>query len=59
MTPDKRVAAATGHWAARFVENGTSYPDFQATLARITRWDDWCREWGRTARHYEQLAETA
>jgi dienelactone hydrolase len=57
--PDKRVAAATGHWAARFVANGTSYPDFQATLARITRWDDWCREWGRTARHYEQLAETA
>ena len=59
MTADKRVAAATGHWAARFVANGTSYPDFQATLARITRWDDWCREWGRTARHYEQLAETA
>ncbi len=57
--PDKRVAAATEHWAARFVANGTSYPDFQATLARITRWDDWCREWGRTARHYEQLAETA
>ena len=59
MTPDKRVAAATGHWAARVVENGTSYPDFQATLARITRWDDWCREWGRTAQHYEELAEAA
>ena len=57
--PDKRVAAATGHWAARFVSNGTSYPDFQATLARIARWDDWCREWGRTAEHYERLAETA
>jgi len=57
--PDKRVAAATAHWAARFVANGTSYPDFQATMARITRWDDWCREWGRTARHYEQLAEGA
>ena len=57
--PDKRVAAATAHWAARFVANGTSYPDFQATMARITRWDDWCREWGRTARHYEQLAESA
>ena len=56
---DKRVAAATAHWAARFVANGTSYPDFQATMARITRWDDWCREWGRTARHYEQLAEGA
>ena len=57
--PDKRVAAATAHWAARFVANGTSYPDFQATMARITRWDDWCREWGRTARHYEELAEGA
>jgi 2,6-dihydroxypseudooxynicotine hydrolase len=57
--PDKRVAAAAAHWAARFVANGTSYPDFAATMARISRWDDWCREWGRTARHYEQLAETA
>ena len=57
--PDKRVAAATAHWAARFVANGTSYPDFQATMARIGRWDDWCREWGRTGQHYEQLAETA
>ena len=38
--PDKRVAAATAHWAARFVANGTSYPDFQATMARIGRWDD-------------------
>jgi predicted amidohydrolase/dienelactone hydrolase len=57
--PDKRVAAATAYWAARFVANGTSYPDFQATMARIERWDDWCREWGRTGQHYERLAETA
>ena len=57
--PDKRVAAATAHWAARFVANGTSYPDFQATMARIGRWDDWCREWGRTGQHYERLAEAA
>jgi 2,6-dihydroxypseudooxynicotine hydrolase len=56
---DKRVAAATAHWAARFVANGTSYPDFLQTMARIGRWDDWCREWGRTGQHYEQLAETA
>jgi len=56
---DECVAAANAHWAARFIANGTSYSDFQATMARITAWDDWCREWGRTARHYEQLAETA
>jgi dipeptidyl aminopeptidase/acylaminoacyl peptidase len=57
--PDARVAAAAAHWANRFVANGTDYGDFQATLARITRWDDWCREWGETAAHYEQLAEAA
>jgi 2,6-dihydroxypseudooxynicotine hydrolase len=53
---DERVAAALAHWAPRFVANGTDYPDFQATLSRITRWDDWCREWGSTASGYEQLA---
>jgi pimeloyl-ACP methyl ester carboxylesterase len=57
--PDARVAAAAVHWANRFVANGTDYGDVQATLARITRWDDWCREWGVTATHYEQLAANA
>jgi dipeptidyl aminopeptidase/acylaminoacyl peptidase len=56
---DERVASATAHWAPRFIANGTDYPDFQATLARIDRWEDWCREWGRTAERYEQLARSA
>jgi 2,6-dihydroxypseudooxynicotine hydrolase len=56
---DERVAAANAHWAARFIANGTSYSDFQATMARIGVWDDWCREWGRTGQYYEQLAEAA
>jgi dienelactone hydrolase len=56
---DARVAAAAAHWGYRFISNGTDYGDFTATLARITRWDDWCREWGNTAAHYEQLAEAA
>jgi 5-aminopentanamidase len=56
---DERVAAANAHWAARFIANGTSYSDFQATMARITAWDDWCREWGRTGQYYEQLALAA
>lgn len=57
--PDERVSSAIAHWAPRFVANGTDYADFTATLARISRWDQWCAEWGRTARHYEQLAERA
>ena len=56
---DERVAAANAHWAARFIANGTSYSDFQATMARITIWDDWCREWGRTGQYYERLATDA
>jgi 2,6-dihydroxypseudooxynicotine hydrolase len=57
--PDARVAAAHAHWANRFVSNGTDYADFASTLSRISRWEDWCREWGRTARQYEELAESA
>jgi dienelactone hydrolase len=56
---DERVQAATAHWAPRFVANGTDFMDFQATLARISTWDQWCREWGRTATGYEALAERA
>jgi pimeloyl-ACP methyl ester carboxylesterase len=57
--PDERVAAAAMHWGARFTANGTDYGDFIATLGRITRWDDWCREWGVTALRYERLAGSA
>ncbi len=57
--PDARVAAAAAHWGYRFTANGTDYGDFTATLARIGRWADWCREWGVTASHYEQLAAAA
>lgn len=57
--PDPRVTGAAAHWGYRFTSNGTDYGDFTATLARITRWADWCREWGVTATHYEQLAEAA
>jgi 5-aminopentanamidase len=56
---DERVRAANAHWAARFIANGTSYSDFTETMARITAWDDWCREWGRTGQYYERLAEAA
>jgi hypothetical protein len=58
-TKDARVAGAAAHWGYRFTANGTDYGDVTATLARITEWTDWCREWGVTATHYEQLAVAA
>jgi len=59
VTGDERVDAATSHWAARFVGNGTDFVDFQTTLARIGTWDEWCAEWGRTGEVYEALAREA
>jgi dipeptidyl aminopeptidase/acylaminoacyl peptidase len=56
---DPRVAAAAAHRGPRFVNNGTDYLDFERTLARITRWEDWCREWGTTAEGYEAIATRA
>lgn len=56
---DERVAVATQHWGPRFVAQGVEPNDFNRTLARIKRWDDWCREWGMTAADYERMAEAA
>lgn len=56
---DPRVAAAAAHWGPRVAHNGTDYLDFERTVARITRWEEWCREWGATAAGYEQLARRA
>jgi alpha-beta hydrolase superfamily lysophospholipase len=56
---DDRVASAARHWALRFVSNGVELGAFQSTIHRIERWEQWCAEWGTTARHYEDLAEAA
>lgn len=56
---DERVALATRHWGPRFVAQGVELSDFQRTLARITTWGEWCREWGITATEHERHAEEA
>jgi dienelactone hydrolase len=56
---DERVASAAKHWALRFVSNGVELGAFQSTIQRIERWEQWCSEWGVTARGYEELAEAA
>lgn len=56
---DPRVATAAAHWGPRFAHNGTDYLDFEETLARIERWEDWCHAWGVTATRYEDIARRA
>src|SRR5581483_11975326 len=56
---DARVQAVVTHWAPRLIAAGVDYNDFQRTLARIRRWEDWCVEWQRAAAYHEQLAREA
>src|ERR1700737_4870073 len=56
---DERVAIATRHWGPRFVPQGVGLHALNRPPARITRWDDWCREWGVTGAEYERMAEEA
>jgi 2,6-dihydroxypseudooxynicotine hydrolase len=56
---DERVEAARAHWAFRFTANGTDYADVDATLRRITSWDDWTSQWAVTAQRYEDIATQA
>lgn len=44
-------------WFPRFLGAGADYNDVQATLARILRWQDWCREWSATGDAFAELAE--
>lgn len=59
MEVDTRVQAAVTHWAPRFVANGVDLNDFQRVTSRITRWEDWCREWSACGAIHRQLGEEA
>lgn len=56
---DATVVAVIDRFMPRFISNGTDYGDITATLGRITRWDQWCDQWGRTAEKYERIAISA
>jgi 2,6-dihydroxypseudooxynicotine hydrolase len=56
---DQRVAAAIGHWAARFTANGVDPSDFTRVTAAIDRWEDWCAQWSRAAAEHESLGRAA
>ncbi|MBI2347497.1 MAG: alpha/beta hydrolase, partial [Deltaproteobacteria bacterium] len=57
--PDPTVAHVLETWAPRMIVQGIDYNDFMTTGARIKVWDDWCREWCKTAAMHEELARKA
>ena len=46
-------------WYPRFLANGVDYSDATAITERVKEWSQWCEEWSREARRYEDMAEEA
>jgi dienelactone hydrolase len=57
--PDRRVAMAVDHWAARFTANGVDPADFTRVTSGIASWDGWCRAWCAAAAEHEDLGRRA
>lgn len=54
---DELVERVLDVWTPRFLRTGILMEDISTTVARIDTWDDWCREWIKTAEMHEQLAD--
>jgi hypothetical protein len=54
--PDPTVAHVLETWAPRMIVQGIDYNDLITTAARISVWNDWCREWCATAAEHERFA---
>lgn len=54
---DALVQRVLDVWTPRFLRVGISWEDLNATVARIDTWDDWCREWIRSAEEHERFAD--
>ena len=57
--PDPTVDHVLRIWAPRMIVQGIDFNDLMTTANRIRTWDDWPREWCRTAAGHEQYAREA
>ncbi len=59
MIDDSKIGEALHHWTPRFLANGVDYNDLQRIIARMNKWDDWCRVWSEMGAEHEVLAQAA
>ncbi len=59
MTADSVLERVKEAWRPRFLANGVEPYDYETTVARVQRWDDWPREWRRTAEEHVAAADAA
>jgi dienelactone hydrolase len=56
MARDPQVDLVLSHMTPRYLATGVDPNDLQRLVARIERWDDWCRIWCAEAARHEDLA---
>jgi len=56
---DPVVQEVLDTWLPRFLRSGIAIGDIIETLRRIESWNDWGREWSRTAQLHERIANDA
>lgn len=59
FTPDPQWIRQNQYQYLRYQVDGVDYYDVIQTLARISQWEDWCREWSATARYHEDRGQEA
>src|SRR6516162_5074903 len=59
MSREPQVDLVFAHNLARYVAIGVDPNDAQRLIARIERWEDWCRLWSEEAARHEMLAKEA
>ena len=59
MTSDPQVDLVFAHNLARYIATGVDPNDAQRLIARIDRWENWCRVWSEEAASHEALAKEA
>jgi dienelactone hydrolase len=59
MASDPRVDLTFSLFKPRYTQTGVDPFDLERMIARIDRWEDWCRIWSEEAQQHETLARAA
>jgi dipeptidyl aminopeptidase/acylaminoacyl peptidase len=59
MASDPRVDLTFSLFRPRYIQTGVDPFDLERMVARIDRWEDWCRIWSEEAKLHEDLAGAA
>jgi dipeptidyl aminopeptidase/acylaminoacyl peptidase len=58
-TSDTRLERVKASWRPRFLANGVEPFDYESTVARVERFEDWPAAWAELGREHERRADEA